>query len=200
MFIYWKFEAQQENLTIESHEENQQMAIIKKGLLLVFTGNGKGKTTSAIGLSIRAAGNNMPICFIQFIKGSWKYGELDALKRFDDLIDFHVMGRGFTWKSDDLEKDKALARCGWEKAKEAISSGKYKMVVLDEFTYLLKYGMLEKEEVLQVLKNKPEDVHLVITGRDALPEIIDAADLVTEMQAVKHPYKSGIKAQKGIEF
>ncbi len=176
------------------------MAIIKKGLLLVFTGNGKGKTTSAIGLSIRAAGNNMPICFIQFIKGSWKYGELDALKRFDDLIDFHVMGRGFTWKSDDLEKDKALARCGWEKAKEAISSGKYKMVVLDEFTYLLKYGMLEKEEVLQVLKNKPEDVHLVITGRDALPEIIDAADLVTEMQAVKHPYKSGIKAQKGIEF
>ncbi|MBM9512259.1 cob(I)yrinic acid a,c-diamide adenosyltransferase [Desulfobulbus marinus] len=176
------------------------MATTKKGLLLVFTGNGKGKTTSALGLSIRAAGNNMPICFIQFIKGSWKYGELDALKRFDDLIDFHVMGRGFTWKSDDLEKDKALARCGWEKAKEAISSGKYKMVVLDEFTYLLKYGMLEKEEVLQVLKNKPEDVHLVITGRDALPEIIDAADLVTEMQAVKHPYKSGIKAQKGIEF
>ncbi|WP_332468388.1 cob(I)yrinic acid a,c-diamide adenosyltransferase [Desulfogranum marinum] len=198
--MYWKFEAQQENLTIDSHEENQQMATTKKGLLLVFTGNGKGKTTSALGLSIRAAGNNMPICFIQFIKGSWKYGELDALKRFDDLIDFHVMGRGFTWKSDDLEKDKALARCGWEKAKEAISSGKYKMVVLDEFTYLLKYGMLEKEEVLQVLKNKPEDVHLVITGRDALPEIIDAADLVTEMQAVKHPYKSGIKAQKGIEF
>lgn len=176
------------------------MATTKKGLLLVFTGNGKGKTTSAIGLSIRAAGNNMPICFIQFIKGSWKYGELDALKRFDDLIDFHVMGRGFTWKSDDLEKDKALARSGWEKAKGAISSGKYDMVVLDEFTYLLKYGMLEKEEVLEVLKNKPKDVHLVITGRDALPEIIDAADLVTEMQAVKHPYKSGIKAQKGIEF
>lgn len=176
------------------------MGKVRKGLLLVFTGNGKGKTTSAIGLSIRAAGNRIPVCFIQFIKGSWKYGELDALKRFDDIIDFHVMGRGFTWKSDDMEKDRELARSAWEKAKEAIAGGQYGMVVLDEFTYLLKYGMLEKDEVLEVLKNKPKDLHLVITGRDALPEIIEMADLVTEMQAVKHPYQSGVKAQKGIEF
>lgn len=176
------------------------MAKTTKGLLLVFTGNGKGKTTSALGLTIRAAGNNMPVCFIQFIKGSWKYGELDAIKRFDDIVDFHVMGRGFTWTSDDIEKDKELARSAWDKAKKAIAGGKYSMVVLDEFTYLLKYGMLEKEEVLEVLRNKPKDVHLVITGRDALAEIIDIADLVTEMQAVKHPYSTGVKAQKGIEF
>lgn len=176
------------------------MAKVRKGLLLVFTGNGKGKTTSALGLSIRAAGNRMPVCFIQFIKGSWTYGELDALKRFEDIIDFHVMGRGFTWKSDDMEKDRELARSAWEKAKEAIACGRYGMVVLDEFTYLLKYGMLEKDEVLEVLKNKPEDLHVVITGRDALPEIIELADLVTEMQPVKHHFTEGVKAQKGIEF
>lgn len=173
---------------------------ISKGLLLVFTGHGKGKTTSAIGLSIRAAGNRMPVCFIQFIKGSWKNGELDALKRFDDMIDFRVMGRGFTWKSEDMSKDRELARSAWEKAKAAIFSNRYKMVVLDEFTYLLLYTMIEKDEVLKVLKSKPEDLHVVITGRDALPELIEIADLVTKMQAVKHPYTEGITAQKGIEF
>jgi len=176
------------------------MAGTKKGLLLVFTGNGKGKTTSALGLSIRAAGNDIAVCFIQFIKGSWKYGELEAMKRFDDLIEFTVMGRGFTWKSDDLEKDKALAREAWEKAKEAIANGRYGIVVLDEFTYLLKYEMIDLGEVIEVLKNKPEKLHVVITGRYAAQEIIDLADLVTEMNPVKHPYQDGVKAQKGIEF
>ncbi len=171
-----------------------------KGLILVFTGDGKGKTTSALGLSMRAAGNRMPVCFIQFIKGSWKYGELESVKRFEDYIDFQVMGRGFTWRSDDMEKDRALARAAWQRAKDAMESGKYTMLVLDEFTYLLKYEMIDKEEVLQVLRNKPATLHVVITGRGALPEIVELADLVTEMKAVKHPFKAGIKAQKGIEF
>ncbi|MCI5120305.1 MAG: cob(I)yrinic acid a,c-diamide adenosyltransferase [Candidatus Electrothrix sp. AUS4] len=172
----------------------------KKGLILIFTGHGKGKTTAALGMTIRAAGHGMKTCFIQFIKGSWKYGEMEAMNRFREEIDFHVMGRGFTWKSDDLEKDKEVAREAWEKAKEAIASGKYHTVVLDEFTYLLRYGMIEKGEVLEVLRSKPVELHICITGRDAVEELIELADLVTEMKPVKHPYQQGIKAQKGVEF
>lgn len=172
----------------------------KKGLLLVFTGHGKGKTTAAIGMAMRAAGHGMKICFIQFIKGSWKYGEMEAIARFPEHIDFHVMGRGFTWKSDDLDKDRAVAEKAWEKAKEAISSSAYNMVVLDEFTYLLAYKMIECQEVLDILSNKPDNLHIVITGRDADPALLEIADLVTEMKEIKHSYKQGIKAQKGIEF
>ena len=172
----------------------------KKGLILIFTGHGKGKTTAALGMTLRAAGHGMKTCFIRFIKGSWKYGEMEAMTRFQDEIDFQVMGRGFTWKSDNMEKDKAAAREAWEKAKEAIKSGKYQTVVLDEFTYLLRYGMIEKEEALEVLRNKPADLHICITGRDAVEELIEIADLVTEMKAIKHSYQQGITAQKGVEF
>ncbi|CAK8710855.1 cob(I)yrinic acid a,c-diamide adenosyltransferase [Candidatus Electrothrix aarhusensis] len=172
----------------------------KKGLILLFTGHGKGKTTAAIGLTMRAAGHGMKTCFIQFIKGSWKYGEMEAMARFREEVDFHVMGRGFTWKSDDVEKDTAAAREAWEKAKEAIISGVYSTVVLDEFTYLLSYGMIDKEEALEVLRRKPADLHICITGRDAVEELIELADMVTEMQPIKHPYQQGIKAQKGVEF
>ncbi len=172
----------------------------KKGLILIFTGDGKGKTTAALGMTVRAAGHGMKTCFIQFIKGSWKYGEMEAMARFSGEIDFHVMGRGFTWKSDDLEKDKAAARKAWEKAKEAIYSGSYKTVVLDEFTYLLSYKMIDKEEALEVLRGKPEDLHICITGRNAIPELVEIADLVSEIRVVKHPYQEGIKAQKGIEY
>jgi cob(I)alamin adenosyltransferase len=172
----------------------------KKGLILIFTGHGKGKTTAALGMTLRAAGHGMRTCFIQFIKGSWKYGEMEALSRFREEVDFHVMGRGFTWKSDDLEKDKEMAREAWGKAKEAITSGGYSTVVLDEFTYLLRYGMIDKEEALEVLRRKPADLHICITGRDAVEELVELADLVTEMQPVKHPYRQGIKAQKGVEF
>jgi cob(I)alamin adenosyltransferase len=142
----------------------------------------------------------MKTCFIQFIKGSWKYGEMEAITRFHEEIDFYVTGRGFTWNSEDLGKDTVAARDAWEKAKKAIVSGEYRTVILDEFTYPLRYGMIEINEVLQVLKEKPVDLHICITGRDALEEIIEIADLVTEMKAVKHPYQQGIKAQKGIEF
>ena len=172
----------------------------RKGLLMIFTGNGKGKTTAAIGLSVRAAGHGMRTCFIQFIKGSWHYGEMDALKRLSDLIDLEVMGRGFTWKSDDLEKDKKEAKNAWEHAKKVILSCDYDIVVLDEFTYAINYSMVDLEDVVETFKKRPQRLHVVVTGRDAPDELIQIADLVTEMKEVKHPFKVGIKAQKGIEF
>lgn len=171
-----------------------------KGLLIVLTGDGKGKTTSALGMALRTAGHGLRVCFIQFIKGSWHYGELDAVKRFADLIDFHVMGRGFTWKSENLEEDVTLAREGWNLACRAIDSGTYHLVVLDEFTYLLHYRMLETESCLRSLASRRPEQHVVITGRYAPQPLIDAADLVTEMRVIKHPLKSGIRAQQGIEF
>jgi cob(I)alamin adenosyltransferase len=173
---------------------------VKKGLLLVNTGHGKGKTTAALGMALRAVGHGMKVCFIQFIKGTWKYGELEAVKRFEGFMDFHVMGKGFTWKSDDLEKDKAAARKGWEFARQALTSRQYDMVVLDEFTYLLAYKMIDIKSVLEALTGRPDDLHVVITGRDAPRALMNTADLVTDMQVVKHSFQQGIKAQKGIEF
>lgn len=173
---------------------------MKKGLLMVFTGDGKGKTTAALGLALRSAGHGLKVCFIQFIKGSWKYGELEAVKRFEEVIDFHVMGKGFTWKSEDLENDRAAALQAWQFAQQAMASLHYHLVVLDEFTYLLKYGMVDSRSVLAALADKPANLHVAVTGREAPPELLAAADLVTEMRAVKHPFQSGITAQKGIEF
>ncbi|MGI6656887.1 MAG: cob(I)yrinic acid a,c-diamide adenosyltransferase [Desulfobulbus sp.] len=173
---------------------------MSRGLLIVLTGEGKGKTTSALGMALRAAGHGRRICFVQFIKGGWHYGELDALKRFEDLIDLHVTGQGFTWKSQDREADARLARAGWELACGAMESGRYDLVVLDEFTYLLHYGMLELESCLDVLRRRSPDLHVVVTGRHAPPELMAAADLVTEMRAIKHPLQSGVRAQQGIEF
>ena len=167
---------------------------------MVFTGNGKGKTTAALGLSLRAMGHGFKVCVIQFIKGSWKCGELEALKRFSDLMDVHVTGRGFTWKSEDIEKDKTAAQAGWRLARSAIGSKKYHMIVLDELTYPIKLNMLDEKEVVQVLINRPPELHIVVTGRDAPAALKESADLVTEMQAVKHPLENGVKAQKGIEF
>lgn len=174
--------------------------VANKGLIAVFTGNGKGKTTSALGLAFRALGHDMQVAVIQFIKGSWKYGELIAAQRFSDLLDFHVMGKGFTWKSKDLDEDSKAARTAWDFAKEAIQAGKHQMVILDELTYLISYDMVSEEEVLAVLRDKPKNLHVIITGRNASPGLIDLADLVTEMAEVKHPYQKGVKAQKGIEF
>lgn len=171
-----------------------------KGLLLVFTGNGKGKTTAALGLAFRALGHGQRVAVVQFIKGSWKYGELEAAKRFSDQLDFHVMGRGFTWKSEDLDKDIAKAREAWQLSCDLFRSNRHQLVILDELTYLLKYNMISEEELLAGLALRPHDMHVVITGRDASPGLIEAADLVTEMREIKHPYKKGIKAQKGIEF
>ncbi len=171
-----------------------------KGLVAVFTGNGKGKTTSSLGLALRALGHGQRVCIIQFIKGSWKYGELESAKQFSSQLDFHVMGRGFTWKSDDIEKDKQLAREAWEFAKSVIEGNRYAMVILDELTYLPHYKMLDEQEILSVLEKKPLEQHVVITGRYASDALIELADLVTEMKDIKHPYKNGVKAQKGFEF
>ncbi len=176
------------------------MADTNKGLLMVFTGNGKGKTTSALGLTFRALGHGKRVCFIQFIKGAWKYGELEAAKRYGDLLDFHVMGRGFTWKSDNLDKDIAMAREAWQFAGDSITRGSYDLVVLDELTYLITYEMIDEQEMIDTLNSRPPGLHVVVTGRGAGDKLVAAADLVTEMKEIKHPYKQGVKAQKGIEF
>ena len=166
---------------------------------MVFTGNGKGKTTAALGMALRAAGHGQPVCIIQFIKGGRSYGELEAIRHLPG-VEIHVMGRGFTWKSDNIEEDRRLALEGWEFAKSCIESGKYALVILDEFTYLLHYGMLELESCLAALTRRGPEQHVLITGRYASEGLIAAADLVTEMRVVKHPLAKGVRAQPGIEF
>ena len=137
---------------------------------------------------------------IQFIKGSWKYGEMETAKCFPGLLDFHVMGRGFTWKSDNLDNDIALAREAWAFARTTMKENAHRLLILDELTYLITYNMLEEKEILDGLAARPEGMHVVVTGRGASEGLIAAADLVTEMQDIKHPYLEGVKAQKGIEF
>jgi cob(I)alamin adenosyltransferase len=173
---------------------------MKKGLLLVHTGHGKGKTTAALGLAMRALGHGLKVCIVQSTKGTWKYGELAAAKQFDDRLEIHVMGKGFTWQSEDLDADKQVAQEAWKFAKRKLNSDEYALVILDELTYLIKYGFVEETEILETLVHKRDDLHVVDTGRDASPALIEAADLVTEMVAVKHPFDQGVKAQKGIEF
>lgn len=170
-----------------------------KGLVIVNTGNGKGKTTAALGVLFRAWGRGMRVCMLQFIKSTTSnYGENKAAKRLG--IEIIPMGDGFTWLSEDIEKDKATARKCWELCQQKISSGEYDIVILDEMTYALSYGWLDVNEVINFLKQRPAGQHIIITGRNALPELVEYADLVTEMNEVKHPYSQGIKAQKGIEF
>jgi len=174
---------------------------IKKGLVIVNTGNGKGKSTSAFGVLLRAWGRGFRVCVVQFIKaetGQW--GEIKAAKKLG--IDWFTTGDGFTWTSKDMDETIARARYGWEMAKEKIVSQKYDLIILDEFTYALHFGWLDATQVIDWLKaNKPEDLHLIITGRDAPQALIEYADLVTEMREIKHPFTTqGIQAQPGIEF
>lgn len=171
-----------------------------KGLLIIYTGAGKGKTTAALGLSLRTLGHGERVCFIQFIKGKRQCGELQAAARFSELMDIHVTGLGFTWESKDLRQDIAAARTGWELAQKIIAEGRHRLVVLDELTYLINYKILTEEEVLAVLNRRGADVHVVVTGRGAGQGLVQAADLVTEMREVKHPYAAGVKGQQGIEF
>jgi cob(I)alamin adenosyltransferase len=173
---------------------------MNKGLLSVFTGDGKGKTTAALGLAFRALGHGKKVCFIQFIKGAWVSGEAKFSKNLHEFLDFHVMGRGFTWKSEDIEKDREAAREAWNFAVRMIRENSYDLIVLDELTYLIQYNMMTEEEILRVLKNKPKRLHLVVTGRNASSGLLELADLITEMKAVKHPYASGVKAQKGFDY
>ena len=173
---------------------------MKQRLLIVYTGNGKGKTSAAMGLVLRALGHKQKVCVIQFIKGSWKSGEAFAAERYSDLLDFHIKGRGFTWKSTDLEKDREQARNAWEFAKESITGRTYRLVVLDELTYLMKYNIIDDKEVVDFLCRSPPETNIVVTGRDAPPNLVSAADIVTYMAEIRHPFKDGIKAQKGIDY
>ena len=171
-----------------------------KGLVVINTGNGKGKTTAAFGQALRAAGHGLPVCIVQFIKGAWQTGESKALERFGDLIELHICGTGFTWEAESKEEVVAAGRRGWELAREKLASGAYRLVVLDELTYLINYDIITEQEVVECLKKRPRGVDVVITGRGASPGLLAAADLVTEMREIKHPYHQGIKARKGLEF
>jgi cob(I)alamin adenosyltransferase len=174
----------------------------RRGLLMVFTGNGKGKTTAAMGAALRAAGHGFQILMIQFIKGSWHYGELDAAPLLGGRFEIRPMGRGFvdTDPSRIHPEDKRLAREAWEAAVQAIRSRKYDILILDEIANAIDYGMIALEPVLAELKARPETMHVICTGRNAPPELMEAADLVTEMREIKHPFASGIRAQRGIEY
>ena len=179
---------------------------IEKGLLIVHTGKGKGKSTAAFGLVFRALGNGMRVGVVQFVKGKWQTGERGALERFADQIDMRVSGEGFTWDTQDRARDIRAAQAGWAAAKEMIDAcrgadPKYDILLFDELNIVLRYDYLPIDEVVAVLRDRPPDLHVLVTGRNAKPELIDAADLVTEMTQVKHPFREqGVKAQKGIEF
>ncbi|WP_449044649.1 cob(I)yrinic acid a,c-diamide adenosyltransferase [Paracoccus versutus] len=174
----------------------------EKGLVIVHTGKGKGKSSSGFGMILRCIAHGMPCAVVQFIKGAWDTGERRLLTtHFGDLCQFHAMGEGFTWETQDRERDIAAARAGWEKAKELIRDPQIRMVLLDEINIALRYGYLDLDEVLDFLRSeKPPMTHVVLTGRNAKPELIELADLVSEMEQVKHPFRDGIKAQPGVEF
>ena len=174
----------------------------EKGLIIVHTGAGKGKSSSGFGMILRCVAHGMPSAVVQFIKGAWDTGERRLItNHFSDLCQFHAMGEGFTWETQDKTRDIAAARAGWEKAKELIRDPSIRMVLLDEINIALRYDYLDIGEVLEFLKTeKPPLTHVVLTGRNAKDELIEAADLVTEMTLVKHPFRSGIKGQPGVEF
>jgi cob(I)alamin adenosyltransferase len=177
-----------------------ELVPMKKGLLTIFTGNGKGKTTAALGMALRALGHHWKVCLVQFVKGPWKTGELDALAVFGDRMSVHVKGEGFIYNEEDIEHAKRSARAAWESVKEMLNVDTYNMIILDELTYLLKYDMIDKNDVCDAILRRNNNLHVVVTGRDAPQCLIDIADMVTEMKEIKHPMHDGIKAQKGIEF
>ena len=172
----------------------------ERGLLIVHTGKGKGKSTAAFGLVLRSLGHGMPVGIVQFVKGVWTTGERMALERFGDLVTCRAMGEGFTWDTQDRARDIAAARKAWEVAQAMIADPSYRLVLLDELNIVLRYDYLPLGDVLAALRAKRDDLHIVVTGRNARPELLEAADLVTEMTLVKHPFRSGVKAQIGIEF
>ena len=174
----------------------------EKGLIIVHTGAGKGKSSSGFGMILRCVAHGMPSAVVQFIKGAWDTGERRLITtHFSDLCQFHAMGEGFTWETQDKARDIAAARAGWEKAKELIRNPEIRMVLLDEINIALRYDYLEIGEVLEFLRTeKPPLTHVVLTGRNAKEELIEVADLVTEMTLIKHPFRSGIKGQAGVEF
>ena len=174
--------------------------ITEKGLLIVHTGSGKGKSTAAFGLVLRALGYDWRVGIVQFVKGAWHTGERDALKRFGDLVSWHTMGEGFTWETQDRARDVAAAQAAWAKACELMEDASIGLIVLDELNIALRYDYLPLAEVVAALNARREGLHIVVTGRNAQPELMAAADLVTEMTMQKHHFAAGVKAQQGIEF
>src|SRR5271157_4273826 len=172
----------------------------ERGLLIVHTGTGKGKSTAAFGMVLRCLGHGMRVGIVQFVKGVWETGERKVLDAYPDLVTCRAMGEGFTWDTQDRSRDIAAAHSAWEAAKAMIADPSLKLVLLDELNIVLRYDYLPLEEVVATLKAKPGDLHVIVTGRNAKPELIEAADLVTEMTLVKHPFRTGVKAQPGIEF
>jgi len=179
---------------------------VEKGLLIVHTGKGKGKSTAAFGLAVRALGNGMRVGVVQYVKGKWETGERHVLEKFPDQVEIRTMGEGFTWDTQDRARDVRAAQAAWQASNEMIEACRgdnpaYDMVVLDELNIVLRYDYLPLDEVIQTLRNKPQGLHIVVTGRNAKDELIEIADLVTEMTLVKHPFREqNVKAQKGIEF
>jgi len=172
----------------------------ERGILIVFTGAGKGKTTAALGMVMRCIGHGMKVAVVQFIKGAIDTAEQRALRNFGDMVTFLRLGEGYTWETQDRDRDTKGSREAWKKAEEFLRNPDYAMVVLDELNIALKYDYVDVAEVLAAIRNRPVMQHVVITGRGAKPELLEAADLVSEMKMVKHPFRQGIQAQKGVEF
>jgi cob(I)alamin adenosyltransferase len=182
------------------YERQMAEATVEKGLLIVHTGAGKGKTTAALGLAFRALGQGMKVGIVQFIKGAIETGEGTLVQKLGPLIEMHTMGEGFTWKTQDRDRDIAAARRGWQKSVELLRDPAFDLVILDELNIVLKYDYLPLDEVLAELTQRRQMLHVVVTGRNAKPELIELADLVTEMTVLKHPFRAGVKPQRGIEF
>lgn len=178
------------------------MPDVRKGLIIVNTGPGKGKTTAAMGTALRAVGNGLKVLMLQFLKGSWHYGELDAVEAFKGQFVMRQLGRGFVkvGGAETDPEDVRMVEDAWKQAEEAILSGEWDLVVLDEINYAISYGMLDPAKVVDALRRKPDMVHVILTGRNAHPSIVEIADTVTEMREVKHAYQKGIQAQRGIEY
>lgn len=174
-------------------------ATIDKGLLIILTGNGKGKSSSAFGMLARSVGHGLRCGVVQFIKGKWECGE-QLLFQDNPLVEFHVMATGFTWDTQDREADIAAAEATWQKAGDLLSDPEFKVVILDELTYMLTYGYLDKEMVLKALRERPDGQHVIITGRNASKELLEMADTVSEVAETKHPFYEGVKVQKGIDY
>ena len=191
-----------EKMAKKKAARNKIMATKTKtgGLLVVHTGKGKGKSTAAFGMICRGIGHGMRVGVVQFVKGKWETGEKKVLEAFSDQVTIHTMGEGFTWDTQDLNRDITAAQAAWEQAKLMMNDPSYSMVLMDELNIVLRYDYLELEEVLRTLSNKRKELHVIVTGRNTKEQLIEAADLVTEMTMIKHPFRSGFKAQAGIEF
>lgn len=201
-----------DNLTTEQYKQKMQRrkevqeqrlagSIAEKGLIIVNTGNGKGKTTAALGMVMRSLGHGYKVAIVQFIKGAWEVAEKAVLSKWEDQLNFHAMGEGFTWETQDRERDIKMAQLAWETAVTYLRNPEYKLLLLDEVNVALKLGYLTVDQVLAGLAEKPEFSHVILTGRGAPQELIERADLVTEMTLIKHPFREqGVKAQPGIEF